>query len=343
MEVARYPEAATLDTHLTTPQATVSLLDTTKPLLVHMEILRRAYATLGQNPADRQMVLKLLKDRYMAKPTLAERYFDYGYAQLVMDGNKNGLFFLRKANDTLASPFTSLAYAIAQIDVDRDIEHATPDALTTRKMDAVYKLKDALMFNREDRLPGVWPSYVHVLQALADYPAFSSLQTEDVTTLLVPVGNLSLNRQSTGVSEGSAFLAMLNQPADPPKTSASEPLPPDIASCTCSGSSAVTTRSRLAYSKSFDLNNDTTLESVNFYTGAAAQSPYQVEVYSHDSRLVGQFASYKAPYIIEDLEGDGKYELVVRQFDKDLYHPLYVYRWNGQCYGEDQRISAYFH
>lgn len=338
LEVSGYTEATDLDQQVQTAEGTVQVLTTTMPLIVHMEALRRAYTAFGQNAEETQKLLKDLKERYMADTSNAEKFFDYGYAQLVMEGNKNGLFFLRKANDALTSPYTSLAYALAQVDVDRMIDNATPDALTTRKMDVGYKLKDALLYNREDRLAGIWPSYVHILEALAEYPAFESLRSEDVTTLYVPYGSTSLNR-----SESSNQLLLALAPSS--SEEASEPLPaapeaPTVeTSCVFSPLSA--SEMTLAQSKSMDLDNDGQAETVNFYQTAAG-SPYVVDVTDSQNRVIGRFTSYKAPYIAEDLDGDNRFELVVRQFDKDPYHPLAVYRWNGSCYGQDTGVASFF-
>lgn len=336
-EVTGYTEAATLDQTIQTADGTYALLTTSKPLLVHMEALRRAYKVYGSNTAEKDKLLTALKDRYMKDANNAEKFFDYGYAQLVMDGNKNGLFFLRKANDKLASPYTALAYGLAQVDIDILVEKATTTDLTTRKMDAMYKLKDALMFNKEDHLPGIWPSYIHIVEALKSYPAYDSLVKEDVSAMYVPYGFVSISRAPGG------FQFMSLDSTANPETKPSSTIKTSISEVagTCQFSSEPVNWAAMAMSKAVDMDNDGKQETVGFFS-AGENRPYQVKVLSPENRVIGEFTSFKAPYIIEDIDSDSKFELVVRQFDKDPYHPLYVYRWNGSCFGEDKRITTLF-
>lgn len=348
LAVTGYPDAEGLDQNVLTAESTLQFINSTTPLIVHMEALRQAYHTFGNNDQEREHLLKSLKERYMNDSQNPHKYFDYGYAQLVMEFNKNGLFFLRKANDALAIPDTSLAYGLAQIDIDRHIEQAAPDLLTTRKMDVGYRLKDALVFNKEDRRPGIWPSYINILEGLKDYSAFDSLRNEDVTVIYVPPGNISLNRKPKEESN-NALLAMetsADENSNPSSVLPEEEVSSDSASASeietsCQFSTNSPNWTALALSKGLDLNSDGKPESINFFVTTDG-APYQVRVLDSSNQVIGEFTSYKAPYIMEDLENDGEYELVVRQFDKEPYHPLYVYRWNGQCYGEDKRITAFF-
>jgi hypothetical protein len=339
LDVSGYSEAKDLDQNVKTADSTLNLLSTTKPLLVHMEGLRRAYMAFGSSTDETQKLLTALKERYMADPEDANKYFDYGYAQLTMAWDKNGLFFLRKANDKLASPYTSLAYGLAQIDVDLLIEKASPDVLTTRKMDAIYKLKDALTYNKDDMLSGIWNSYIHTLEGVKGYSAFDSLRAEDVSTVYVPYGSDTL-----GQNLGAQFLAVETPPT--PKTastaSAASVSAPDPVEESCSFTTYPVSSTGLAQTKTLDLLHNNQSEALNFYGLAGQNQPYLVQVVSSDNKLIGQFTSYKAPYIAEDLDGDGKYELVVRQYDKDPYHPLSVYRWNGHCFGQDKKVASYF-
>lgn len=338
-EVSGYSEAATLDQDTLNAEATYALLENSSPLIIHMEALRRAYEHYGTNTDERDKLLKLLKERYIGDQNNPVKFFDYGYAQLVLEGNKNGLFFLRKANDKISSPYTSLAYGIAQADIDILTENAAPDSLTTRKMDVTYKLKDALVFNKDDRLPGIWPSYVRILEGLKQYPAYDSLQAEDVTTIYVPYGIASLSREATA----HQFLA-ISSPYESSDEQAvkEEPATPVVeVEATCPAESALPSWNSLTHSKSVDLDNDGSPESINFFQVPSSKE-YAVKVLNVQNKIIGSFASYKAPYIVEDIDGDGKFELVVRQFDKDPYHPLYVYRWNGNCYAKDKAIASFF-
>lgn len=339
LEVSGYPEAEDLDNRVKDAESTMQLINESKPLLVHMEAIRRAYTQYGANLDEKTKLLNALKSRYMSDQENAANFFDYGYAQLVMDANKNGLFFLRKANDKLGSPFTSLAYGLAQVDIDILSEGASPQDLTTRKMDAMYKLKDALAYNKEDRLPGVWSSYIRILDGLKDYTAYDSFRAEDVTTMYVPYGVTSISQET-----GNQYLALVSPAEETSDTSTPEESSAEPAldvEPTCIFSEAVPDLSTLAFSKSIDLDNDGTAESINFFSAKSGE-PYEVKVLNQANKVIGAFTSYKAPYITEDLEGDKRFELVIRQYEKDPYHPLYVYRWNGSCYAQDKRVSSYF-
>ncbi len=343
LDVSKYPEASQIASQTQNADSTLTLLSNTKPLLVHMEALRLAYESFGMDMAEKDKLMQALKDRYMTDAENAEKFFDYGYAQLVMELNKNGLFFLRKANDKLGNPFTSLAYGLAQIDTDRLIENAPPEELTTRKMDATYKLKDALVYNREDKFPGVWPSYVRILESLKEASAYDSFRSEDVTTIYVPDSFTTLVQHD----DPHQYLVLAGDAAPIPTASttqvASNTMAATLPTTTamCEFSKTVTNTSPLAMSKTMDLNNDGSHEAILFYA-QAPEGPYQVQVMDQQNHMIASFISYKAPYIMEDLEQDGQYELVIRQFSKDPYHPLYVYRWNGGCYSEDKTVTAYF-
>ena len=63
LEVSSYTEAATMDTSVKDAAGTVEYLQSTKPLLVHMEALRRAYANFGSNDDEHKKLMKALKDR----------------------------------------------------------------------------------------------------------------------------------------------------------------------------------------------------------------------------------------------------------------------------------------
>ncbi len=338
LEVSSVPQAEGLDQAVQTADGTYEFMTSTDSLLLHMETLRRAYAAYGQIPEERAKLMKALKARYLTNENDPIKFFDYGYAQLVMEANKNGLFFLRKANDKIGSPYTSLAYGLAQVDTDIIFENAPPDAMTTRKMDVGYKLKDALIFNRDDMKPGVWPSYVRILEGLKPYEAYSSLINEDVTTIYVPYG-------ATSSSPNSALMALSmadgNTVESDQSTTTATSRPPEVAQ-TCSFSSTPVNWNQLKTSKSLDLDQDGTTDSINFFLTGTPNAPYEVRILNGKNQVIGELKSHKGPHITEDIDGDGKMEIVVRQFDKDPYHPIYVYRWNGSCYAEDKQVSAYF-
>lgn len=325
LDISAFSKTSEVTQAAADPTATVAFLDSETTILLHMETLRQAYQQYGKTPALRNALMDALKKRYTKANNDPTKFFDYGYAELVFESNKNGLFFLRKANDALGSPYTSIAYGIAEIDTDRWIDDAAPDQLTTRKMDVTYKLKDALLFNRVSKQPGVWSNYVKIVKALKDYPAYNSFIHEDVTLLFVPMGQLLMSRSPVMPPEG---YAMLGQASNAP------PAPQ------CGFTPSSPEPGTLKRSKGVDFNKDGIPESVNFYS-QGPNKPYLVQVSNVHNQVVAELSSWVS-YIIEDVDSDGSYELVVRQYDQDPWHPLMVYRWDGQCFSQDATVSSYF-
>ena len=335
LDISGYSQSKDLDSHLKTAADTSALLVDGTPLLVHMEAIRRAYVQFGSDPAETQKFLVTLKARYMGEPENAIKFFDYGYAQLVMSNDKNGLFFLRKANDKLKSPNTALAYGLAQIDVDKNQEGAQVGVLTTRKMDAMYKLKDALTLNRKEHVAGIWGSYVRIVQAVKDYGAYDSFRSEDASTLYLPFGVTPL--AAADGANGSQLMSLeatggLGQPL-----SADD----NWMDTTCHFSAGPINWKQLAYSQKVDINHDGKAESIDFFK-TDPKGPYLVKVLDDKGTVIGEFKSPKGPYIMEDLEGDKTYEIVVRQYDLTPEDPVHLYRWNGKCIQEDKRATSYF-
>lgn len=57
----------------------------------------------------------------------------------------------------MKNPFTALAYAKAQIDVDLALERASEAMPTRRKFNVTYLLKDAVQFDVAKHQPGFSP------------------------------------------------------------------------------------------------------------------------------------------------------------------------------------------
>lgn len=332
LDVSGYPEAAKITEATQSAESAFALIQNSPNLLVHMETIRQAYLSFGQDPNQRQTFMKQLNARYVKNNADPICFFDFGYAELVFDANKNGLFFLRKANDSLALPYTSIAYGLAQIDADRIFEHAAKHEITPRKQDAAYKLKDALLFNKSDPQPGVWENYIRIIEALKAYPGFDSLTHEDVTSLIIPYGSSSLGALA-GVDQESVEKLALKKPEaistfDPKSVSCDiQPARPDIAT--------------LKKSRPHDLNHDGQFDTLNFYS-QGPNKPFLFQAQEGTTQTVlAQFNSYSQS-LVEDLDGDGQDELVVRQFEHTIKNPLEVYRWNGQCFVKDTQVAKLF-
>lgn len=440
--------AEELASKLTDAKSTYSYLTTETNLLIQMEAIRQAYWRFGQDSTQASQLMADLKQRYTKEPNNAEKYFTYGYAQLVFEANKNGLFFLRKANDKLQLPVTSLAYGLAEIDADLAFEGASPDEINTRTMDSVYKLKDALSLNKTYRQKGIWPTIVEIRSAVKSYKAYDDFVREDLSLVYVPVGKTSLSNRdfhlytnptvmnadtSTTTGKGKTFGVDSRKPVDKKspdevkKTSRrgrglfglfgrkKDDLPkPEVAAkvkvddlsqvvampqyksdgslvrlkeetittttttSTVANTGTGSATTLLAMAKAGDspiaapvtmmsaigqtcgepaqkvdpksmrfavvmhLDSNPQPEAIEFYNADVSKNPYYVRIMDITKRVIGQLYSPKAPFIMEDVDADGNYELVVRQFHLDPENPVFIYKSNGTCFVQDDTYSPYF-
>jgi hypothetical protein len=187
LEIQNYPAAQQLPEHFDSAVSVSSVLNSALPMLVRMEILRRSYGDLSV--ADRDQVLDALEKRHKLNEKDLQIGFDYGYAQLVYDHNKTGLFFLRKANDAFKTQFSSLAYGMAEAEADLTLENATVEQMTTRKLDTIYRLGDAVHRDAEKHESGFWPSFVRVIEKLKPVTAYDHFTRRDFSLVYVPYGN----------------------------------------------------------------------------------------------------------------------------------------------------------
>ncbi|MBX2860005.1 MAG: hypothetical protein KTR14_02130 [Vampirovibrio sp.] len=380
-----------LDTSLTSADAVMNVLQGSQNLLVHMEVLRRGYTELST--AEQQKLIKNLLARKKAMAEDTASFFDYGYAELVYNRNKTGLFFLRKANDRLKNQFTSLAYAMAQAEVDLNEEGASPSEMTTRKLDVTYKLTDAVHRDAKSHKPGFWASFVRVQQKLQPVTAFKDIVKSDFSTSYVPYATSSLFDEEQ--DEFSEEMTTVTEPLDPTACSAlgKKPLaltatPVEVASAASPASSvpvpgaepesadtdtmadveptesddqAVTTdaapesseaavppvqhvipeNATLYKTLNMDLNNDKVMENLNFYQ-VPGQEHYTVVITNKDEIVLGVVEAPAATYLAEDLDGDHIKEIVIRQFHRDPYHPVHVYRLKDCQYQLDESVEQVF-
>lgn len=187
LEIQGYPAAQQLPEHFDSAAAVSSALSSAPSMLVRMEILRRSYADLSVT--ERDQVLAALEKRHKLNEKDLQVGFDYGYAQLVYEHNKTGLFFLRKANDAFKTQFSSLAYGMAEAEADLTLENATIEQMTTRKLDTIYRLGDAVQRDAEKHEPGFWPSFVRVIEKLKPVTAYEHFTRRDFSLVYVPYGN----------------------------------------------------------------------------------------------------------------------------------------------------------
>lgn len=327
LEIKGYEVTQSFPAHFSTAAQVLSAIDSTPNLLVRMEVIRRAYHNLDSTEAE-ALLAALLKRHQLNENDLTVG-FNHGYAQLVFKDNKTGLFFLRKANDRLQNQFSSLAYAMAQAQADINLEQAAPDQMTTRKMDVTYKLTDAVKFDAANHQPGFWPSYIRVLEQLKTIPAYGSFPQRDFSLVYLPYGNSVVPmRGATSMSiplqndAATLFSNALKTSCDPENLEGGD-------SVVGSPISQKTT--------SFGGDSAT----IQFFN-AEEPGQYRVRVLSNDGRLMLSFRTYAMPNIVEDLEGDGSFEIVARQYKQDPLQPVLVYRYTPCGFELDKKVFELF-
>jgi hypothetical protein len=341
LEIKGYEVSKDFPVTFYTADQVLKAIDSSPILLVHMEVLRRGYADLPETEKTK-LVTALLK-RHQTLENDLPKAFDHGYAQLIYKNNKSGLFYLRKVNDKLQTQFTSLAYGMAQVEADLNHENATPDDMTTRKMDAMYKLGDAVKLNAANQQPGFWPSFQRVLEKVKPMGAYQSFSNRDFTLAVVPIGN-------NVVPLNGAQVVTIPLKATP-EILASNAL---TTSCNPGGSDSITSSAPLSQaiampkepetppvaSKNVSFNGETAV--LQFYS---TETPglARVRVTGIYGQPLLSFETYATNRIVEDLEGDGTFEIVARQYKQDPYNPVMVYRYTPCGFELDKKVFNAFH
>lgn len=328
LEIKGYEVSKNFPSTFTTADQVLAAIDSSPVLLVHMEAIRRSYADLPA--AEKAKLLAALKKRHQLKENDLQLGFDHGYAELVHQNNKTGLFFLRKANDKMQTQFSSLAYGMAQVEADLNLEGATPEAMTTRKMDAMYKLGDAVKFDAANHQPGFWPSYMRVIEKIRPLPLYQSFSNRDFTLVYLPQGNRVIplgSVQTSGIplttDPEQLIKNALHTSCDPnvpdPGIDSPDRKPISQRQVTLNGSSAQ-------------------LEVL------PSDKPglYRVRVIS-GGQLLLSFETYNTSRLVEDLDGDGSFEIVSRQYKQDPYNPVLVYRHTPCGFELDKTVFNSFH
>lgn len=332
LEVQHYASAQAMPEKFSSAEQIIQIIKGTPVILVHMEALRRGYLDLSLD--EQEKLLTSLHKRRLTNENDLLLGFDHGYAQLVYKQNKTGLFFLRKANDKFKDQFLSLAYAMAEAEADINQEGSTPEETTTRKMDVTYKLSDAVKLDAEKHQPGFWPSYVRVIEKLKPMGAYQSFTRRDFSLAYLPYGN-SVVPLMTAASQTT--LPLTTKPA----SLFSNAL---VTSCDVAGESAV----NAADEKPF--NNMLAQRGVNFsganvliqFFPTEENHLYRVRVTSPQGSPLLSFKTYTMPNIVEDLDGDGTFEIVARQYQYNPLLPVLVYRYTPCGLELDKKVFDNF-
>lgn len=342
LDVSQYPDGLSLVSHFSKADEVLTALKCSDDLPVHMEALRRGYGELPISE-KKDLVVKLLK-RYEQASEDAVSYFDYGYAQLIYLDNQTGLFFLRKANDKLKTQFTALAYAMGQAQIDLNQEKSAPGMMTVRKLDVIHKLSDALAQDVSNHQPGFWPAYMQVIKKLTPLPAYQDFTKRDFSLGYIPYGK-----------KLPMFQMMVDSPVE-------KPIQPRIEPYTLVAVNSEKSNSKdrkpkpLMSTQGIDAEWPSGIDEepligsrmlpngrhqLKFFRMKAADQIKVMIIDAQNQSLIS-FITQGGMEIIEDLEKDGIYELVVRQYKQAPFDPVRVYRWTGSDYKLDQALYQKF-
>lgn len=333
LEVSGYASGKAFPEKFTSTEQVIQALNSTPVLLVHMEAIRRAYHDMPITEHDK--LLTAIHKRRMTNEKDLMLGFDHGYAELVFKQNKTGLFFLRKANDYFRDQFSALAYGMAEVEADINLEDSTPDTMTTRKLDAIFQLGDAVKRDSMKHQPGFWPSYLKVIEVMKPMPSYKSFSSRDFSLVYVPYGNSvvplkGITTASLPANDGAPLSSLTDAALG---TSCSpEPSPLDESTKPFTGVSVA------QHSANFSGNN-----ALVQYFQAQEPSQYRVRVTGQDGK---QLATFKTSVIprrsVEDLDGDGVHEIVVRQYAQNPTMPVIVYRYTPCGLELDKKIYDSF-
>jgi hypothetical protein len=335
-------------TNLTLPIAQTLLMNDNTSAALHMEVIRLAHQQF--TPPDQQKLLYALYQRYQKNNTNPRCFFDYGWAQLALQRNKTGLFFLRKANDRLAHQDTMLAYAMAQIEADLVAEGNPPEEPTVRKTDVMFKLKDAIALQMEQPKQGFWPTYVRLLDRLKPFAAYESFVARDYSLQLFP--RVAVKQDYTLPSPKPLSLGAASQGKP---LSANPPLSTGI-TMACSVNQEAYTQAtsgtflsgewvKVPMAKQGMPNNLTDASyRLLVYQSQASNKKYHAVVANAQQQPVMVFMNLTQYRLQEDPNGDGIPELVIRQYADNPLDPVAVYSFQPQtgCYTRHTEMTRIF-
>ncbi len=332
LEVSGYASGKAFPEKFTTTEQVIQALNSTPVLLVHMEALRRAYHDMDST--EHEKLLTAIHKRRMTNEKDLMLGFDHGYAQLVFKQNKTGLFFLRKANDYFKDQFSALAYGMAEVEADINLENAPANSMTTRKLDATFQLGDAIRRDALKHQAGFWPSYIQVIDKMKVMDPYKSFSNRDFSLIYVPYGNsvVPLKGITTAALPLSTATGNLTD-ASLGTTCSPDPSPLAVEA------SAFTGVSVSQQAANFSGNN----ASIQFFPAQGQDKQYHVRVTGQDGQQLATFKTAVVPRrAVEDLDGDGVHEIVIRQYAQNPLLPVVVYRYTPCGLELDQKIYDNF-
>jgi hypothetical protein len=223
---------------------------------------------------------------------------------------------------------------MAQADADVNDEKASPDEMTYRKLDVTHKLEDAVHIDAQTHQYGFWPSFVRVVQRLSPLGAYRDYTTTDYSLAYVPYGNSPTMTPSSMVK-----VTVSESPATPP-VGQEKPLLGAACQISSSGMSQLNWQ-KLVRTTTIPAMAGMEPQTVNFFSTDKANE-YQVVILGSGKQLLANFVSPVASSSVEDIDHDGVYELVIRQYRFNPFEPVKVYRYTPCSFQLDKTVANFF-
>jgi hypothetical protein len=292
-----------------------------------------------------------------------------GMAELLFDNNDTGLFFLRKANDELDSSVSQLAYALGLAYADTALVPANQRAeVTQRKLNASYAFRDACTRDVSTPTKGLWPVAARALTDLRlKNPAFEILLASNYSDAYLPYGNRRVDfiaptsveaywqslepktkRKRKAKKEADLPTTLTLKPAAPcPQDHDPQGQAPNAIHPPCA---LVLPTNAVVSVRHVKHKGATTDDWLSLYTVTVptaeqtdAKAPlYRVIVANKRNEWLGIVPSYRDANLLEDINRDGEFELVLRQEAFNPLQPVRVFSVTPQRLTESKELTRHF-
>ncbi|MEB3245820.1 MAG: hypothetical protein VKJ06_07545 [Vampirovibrionales bacterium] len=340
-----------------TAEAAQSCLNSQQNWLGRLAVIRLALRTL--DPEAQKAFIEALKLVHQDAKTDMLSAINFGLADFIANDNKANLYFFRKATESPEyenDAVLNLIYAMAQVHVDANLEKAPENEMTLRKLDVILRLREAVSQDAAKHTEGFWPVFQQVRTRLLQNPLYAQDLSDDFSVRYVPIGQSPFS-----MPPQNATLPCLSNCDEKPQVT---PQPPTTEPTASAALLAITddtapmqaTGPALPPANAIALNQPGTpvavstrplplgmgkAHQVRFYMPATGTSTALLDgvVYDETNQPLALLPRVKSANVVEDIDGDGRFEIVIRQYEQNPGRPILVYRFTP----EDQRYHLDTH
>ena len=291
---------------------------------------------VGLAASDRSDLLQWLMARKQVKPGNRHRHFSFSFANVTLANQLGSLFPLRQINNRLKTADTALAYAVALIHAENMIDKVDPSEVTLRKMAIGSQLEQAskrhAIRQKEGKAPkGFWPLLAKTVEPLLDMPAYQPVLRTDLSRFILPQGNRRVQYESLAPSLATPLKPILGVSYDA--------MAPQCSLKQLTSAEYQQLQQQTKIRQTLVLDNSRPAYDLLF---SADKGSSTVTLINPNREQVGQFISPVGHRIIEDIDHDGVFELVVRQYAFKPTEPVIVYRLTHCGLQRDKAIDQLF-